>query len=98
MSPCCTRLRRTTKSYWNEIGAKPKDAVSLIIYRVSKRIRVIVVGVSVHRSYLTEEQAKKQDVLFEFLYSEFTRPVEPGYEHLYQISQVISKKFLHERP
>ena len=82
----------------DEIGAKPKDAVSLIIYRVSKRIRVIVVGVGVHRSYLTEEQAKKQDVLFEFLYSEFTRPVEPGHEHLYQISQVISKKFLHEGP
>ena len=76
----------------DEIGAKPGDAVSIIVYRVKEPLRLMILGTTRHYAYLNEEQQEKQMCLFAFLSSEFIRPVPPGAEYLYQISQAIAKE------
>lgn len=76
----------------DEIGAKPGDAVSIIVYRVKEPLRLMILGTMRHYAYLNKEQKEKQMCLFAFLSSEFIRPVPAGAEYLYQIPQAIAKE------
>lgn len=76
----------------DEIDAQPGDAVSVIVYRIQDRLKLMILGSMSRYAYLNREQQDKQLCLFEFLSSEFTRIVPPGQEYLYQISQAIAKE------
>ena len=52
----------------------------------------MILGTMRHYAYLNRGQREKQTRLFAFLSSEFIRPVPPGAEYLYQISQVIARE------
>ena len=76
----------------DEIDAVPGDAVSIIVYRVQERLKLMILGSMSHYTYLNTEQQEKQMCLFAFLSSEFVRRVPSGAEYLYQISQVVAKE------
>lgn len=76
----------------DEIGAKPGEAVSIIVYSIRERLKLMVLGSTKQYPYLNEAQRQKQAHLFAFLSSQFVRTVPQGAEHLYRISQVIARK------
>ena len=76
----------------DEIGAKPGEAISIIVYSIRERLKLMVLGSTNQYPYLDEAQRQKQAHLFAFLSSQFVRTVPQGVEHLYMISQVIARE------
>jgi hypothetical protein len=76
-----------------ETLCEPGDLFFLLVYSNKKQMRLTQIHDVPYLDELTEEENAKRLLLHNFLLTEFTKTVPPGWEHLYRSSILIYEEY-----
>lgn len=76
-----------------EMNISESDKFGLIVYESIQPIKVVLIGLWNEHPDLSKEENLKMRMYYHFLYTEFTKDVGYGTEHLYRVSEMITKDY-----
>lgn len=76
---------------FSELKIQSNQTFALIVYEALEPIKMTIIGADKDISELSENVNRKYQLFNSFLREEFTKEVQPGFEHLYRVSEYIAK-------
>lgn len=76
---------------FSELKIQSNQTFALIVYEAVKPIKMNVIGADITIPEVNENINRKYQLYNSFLREEFTKEVQPGFEHYYRVSEYIAK-------
>lgn len=76
---------------FSELKIQSNQSFALIVYEALEPIKMNIIGADTTISEVSEDVNRKYQLYNNFLREEFTKEVQPGYEHYYRVSEYIAK-------